>query len=305
MNQPIRSRLAILLLVSSVAAWGTSGCRPLESNRAASSSTEVEIREFQTASGVDVILVGGGVFELGSGVGAEGPRRSVTISPLVVDKFEVMQAELQRLQIPDASHFKGDRKPVEMIRWSEAVMVCNARSLAEGLEPCYDELTFECKFEASGYRLPTEAEWEFVARAGDSAPYPPGRPQSQLSRQACYSGNSGGETQEVGARNANAWGFHDLLGNVAEWCNDVYAEDAYLSAADRDPTGPVPDLQLDRVLRGGSWKLDEDDCRVTARFHDEPGLDDACFARDSYGFRMVRRPSAAELSQESIDLQQP
>lgn len=295
----MRSLFSLMLLgVSSFA-----GCKNSDTSSTIRPTRAVKTIPITTASGIEAILVPQGSFQLGSGEGDEGPRRAVTISPLVVDKYEVQQSELAKLEIPDASHFKGERRPVEMIRWSEATLVCNARSRAEGLEPCYDEATFECNFEASGYRLPTEAEWEYVARAGDDQEFVPGRATPQLDKVACYAGNSSGQTMESGSRDANAWGFHDLLGNVAEWCNDIYSETAYASAAEQDPTGPTEGD--DRVLRGGSWKLSDTDCRVTARFHDEPGLDDACFARDSYGFRMVRRPSETELSQLSSPSPQP
>ena len=256
-----------------------------------------------SASGIPVVLVEGGEFPMGSGVDDEGPIHTVTVSSFVIDQFEVRQSELAELQIPDASHFKAADRPVEMIRWSEAALVCNARSLAEGLEPCYDELTFACDFDASGYRLPTEAEWEYAARAGDTGAFPPGRPVPQLSREACYSANANGETMVTGSRSANALGLHDMLGNVAEWCNDVYAEDTYATGGPTNPRGPEAGPY--RVLRGGSWKLDAEDLRVTARFRDEPGIDDACFAQDSYGFRMVRRPSDEELEQLSASHSQP
>lgn len=243
-------------------------------------------------SGVSQILVPAGDFEMGSGESDEGPRHRVQIAAFVMDQYEVLQEELTRLQIPDASHFKDPRRPVEMVRWSEAALLCNERSKAEGLTPCYDDLTFECDFEADGYRLPTEAEWEYAARAGSQDDFPPGRETKGLSARACYSGNSSKKTELAGSRRANAWGFYDLQGNVAEWCQDVYEEDYYARSPVDNPvaTSDAPK----RVLRGGSWKSDSDQCRITARWADEPGIDDACFAQDSYGFRMVRRGMPAD-----------
>ncbi len=247
---------------------------------------------FFTGSGIEMLPVLGGTFRMGSGEGIEGPRHDVTVSTFLMDRYEVRQREFASLQLPDASHFKGDDQPVEMVRWSEAALACNQRSLAEGLTPCYDEATFACDFSADGYRLPTEAEWEYAARAGDEAPHPPGSPPRELARIACFADNSGDRARPVGLGRPNAWGFHDLLGNVAEWCHDFHADDAYAHSEKVDPTGP-PTGEL-KVLRGGSWRSTADECRVTARFRDEPGIDDACFAQDAYGFRMVRRPNADE-----------
>lgn len=97
---------------------------------------------------------------MGSDAGEEDekPPHEVTVSAFAIDKFEVTQAEYGALELPDPSHYKDPQRPVEQIRWSDAALFCNLRSEAEGLEPCYDEATFACNFEASGYRLPTEAE---------------------------------------------------------------------------------------------------------------------------------------------------
>ena len=258
---------------------------------------------FVAGSGIEMLPVPGGTFRMGSGEGNEGPRREVTVSTFLMDRYEVRQREFASLQLPDASHFKGDDQPVEMVRWSEAALACNQRSLAEGLTPCYDEATFACDFTADGYRLPTEAEWEYAARAGDDAPHPPGNPPRELTRIACFADNSGDRARPVGLGRPNAWGFHDLLGNVAEWCHDFYADDAYTLSEKIDPTGPQTG-EL-KVLRGGSWRSTADECRVTARFRDEPGIDDACFAQDAYGFRMVRRPNAREAALLTLSIREP
>ena len=279
------ARLVSVLLLP--IACAVAGCSPGSTRHAGSSSGVAALETLTSKSGVKQVLVRGGTFQMGSGEGDEGPRHEVVVSDFVMDQYEVLQEELTRMQIPDASHFKDPRRPVEMVRWSEAALLCNERSEAEGLTPCYDDLTFACDFEADGYRLPTEAEWEYAARAAQADPFPPGKEEAGLMAKACYAGNSSKKTELAGAKQPNAWGLYDLQGNVAEWCQDVYAEDYYAKSPSQDPRGPAEGKK--RVLRGGSWKTPAEQCRVTARWADAPGIDDACFAQDSYGFRMVRR----------------
>ena len=115
-----------------------------------------------------MVLIPAGTFDMGSdkGTADEAPVHKVSVGPFWMDRYEVVQEEFKKYQRPDPSHFKGPRQPLEQINWTDAAVYCNDRSRAEGLTPCYDEKTWECNFTADGYRLPTEAEWEYACRAG-------------------------------------------------------------------------------------------------------------------------------------------
>jgi formylglycine-generating enzyme len=125
-----------------------------------------------TKSGIEMVLIPAGSFEMGSKHGREEekPAHKVWIDAFFMDRHEVTQAEYEKLgkieAFPNPSHFKGADLPVEQVTWPQAARFCNARSRFEGLAPCYNEDTAECNFQASGYRLPSEAEWEYACRAG-------------------------------------------------------------------------------------------------------------------------------------------
>jgi formylglycine-generating enzyme required for sulfatase activity len=243
-----------------------------------------------TQSGVEMVAIPGGAFAMGSVAGSpdELPAHRVWIGPFRMDRFEVVQDEFKKYQLPDASHFKGPRRPVEQVHWNDAALYCNERSRAERLEPCYDEQTWRCNFSANGYRLPTEAEWEYACRAGSSTAYSHGDSPRLLTGHAWYQDNSSGTTHPVGLKKPNAWGLCDMHGNVAEWCNDIYDNDYYRVGVSSDPHGPVEGKTY--VLRGGAWSSSLDRLRSSARMSDNPGFADACLARDAIGFRCVRKP---------------
>lgn len=261
---------------------------------------ETRVAPVSTSTGIPMILVSGGTFLMGaeSGESDESPVHQVRISPFVMDVTEVTHAMFARMQLPNPSKWQDDsNKPVNQIRWRDAKQFCNERSLEEGLVPCYDESVpgWPCRFEATGYRLPTEAEWEFAARAGDKSNFPFGGVE-KLPFHAWFQDNSGLATHPVGTRKANAWGFHGMYGNVAEWCQDIFDPGYYHDSPEADPTGPAEDGgDHKRVIRGGSWKATASMCRVSFRQGQPTGDTDACFYTDFCGFRCVRRPSDSEM----------
>ncbi|MBN2137528.1 MAG: SUMF1/EgtB/PvdO family nonheme iron enzyme [Sedimentisphaerales bacterium] len=250
--------------------------------------TAVAPRIITTKTGVQMVAIPGGNFLMGSDKGNadESPAHKVRLNPFLMDRFEVVQAEFKKREISDPSHFKDPNGPLDQINWTDAAIYCNERSLAEGLELCYDEQTWECDFEADGYRLPTEAEWEYACRAGTSSRYSFGNNSSQLKAYAWFADNSSKKTHPVGSKKPNPWGLYDMHGNVAEWCNDFYGKDYYARSDANDPKGPAKGAE--RVLRGGAWNSKAEACRSTYRSSD-PSLDDTCLANDAIGFRCVRR----------------
>jgi formylglycine-generating enzyme required for sulfatase activity len=249
--------------------------------------------EFVTQSGVEMVYLPGGRFTMGVSDGNpdEAPPHEVTISALAIDKFPVTQEMFDKAQLPNPSHWQGPRLPVERVRWRDAKRYCNERSLLEGLKPCYNEKTpdWDCDRSADGYRLPTEAEWEYAARAGSQTPYEFGAPE-KLRQYAWFAENAERRTHPVGQKKPNRWGLYDLYGNVSQWCEDVYSPTYYQNSPAADPLGPPsPGGDVKRVLRGGNWKASGEACRVSYRQGERTGNSDACFATDICGFRCVRR----------------
>ncbi|MFI6867043.1 formylglycine-generating enzyme family protein [Nocardia sp. NPDC050406] len=158
-----------------------------------------------------------------------------------------------------------ERLPVDSVSWEDAVRFCDALSEIDGLTPVYRATgeNLEWDRSADGYRLPTEAEWEYACRAGTTTPR-----YSELDDIAWYRANSDSRPHEVGTKLANPWGLHDMLGNVWEWCWDTYDPEVYGSY---------------RVLRGGGWFDEHWSCRVSVRRRSHPTL-----RLDDVGFRLAR-----------------
>lgn len=215
----------------------------------------------------------------------------VVVSSFYLDKHLVTQEQYQKVMGGNPSRWKGDRNPVEQVRWSDAVKFCNKRSQAEGLQPCYDLETWSCNFEANGYRLPTEAEWEYACRAGTATAYFFGDTPAKLADYAWFDKNSGGHPRPVGQKQPNPWGLYDMCGNVWEWCNDFYKVDYYPEAPRQNPRGPKAGES--KVVRGGAWRFSDQSCRSGYRYNENPGYADVCFGYDIYGFRCAKKVLSA------------
>ncbi len=288
---------AVTLLLCSAFLATTVGCEKQSTDTAAAPQPYL----VTTSSGVEMVYLPGGSFTMGTADGNadEAPPHKVTVSPFLMDKYPVTHEMFVKVQLPDPSHWQEPpRGPVERVRWRDAKAYCNERSRLEGLHPCYNEKSadWDCDMTADGYRLPTEAEWEYAARAGADTPYDFGS-VDQLGQYAWTKENAEQKTHPVGQKKPNGFGLYDMYGNVSQWCEDVYSPAYYAQSPAADPTGPPnPGKDVKRVLRGGNWNAGSDACRATFRRGERTGNTDACFATDFCGLRCVRRPTAEELT---------
>ena len=251
-------------------------------------------KKIVTKTGIEMVLIPGGRLVMGDDQGEddERPGHEVELGPFYIDAAEVTQADYERLMGRNPAKFQGADRPVERVSWHAAMLYCNMRSLREGLKPCYDAKTQTCDFAANGYRLPTEAEWEYACRAGSRTRWSFGDDPAELEKHAWLKTNAAKSTRPVRQKRPNAWGLYDMHGNVAEWCADFYAESYLTTGPAKNPRGP--ERGEERVLRGGSWNTGAEACRSAARKGETPGLADVCFGYEAYGFRCVRRAAAAE-----------
>ncbi len=260
----------------------------------------------------------GGTFQMGSNNAAlesstgnlEEPVHSVMVSAFYMDTTDVTQASYQALMGVNPSYFdtgvSAPRRPVEDVNWYDAVLYCNARSKHDGYDTVYSYSSIysdtfgihdtlagvTINYTKDGYRLPTEAEWEYACRAGSRADYYWGQSYPPLtaadtalisSNAVWYFNSPNYSTQPVATKPPNAWGLYDMSGNVWEWCNDWYGD--YSAGKQTDPTGATTGKH--RVLRGGSWGgYNADGLCVAYRGDDQtPG-----YRLSNLGFRVVCGP---------------
>lgn len=187
--------------------------------------------------------------------------KSFWLAPVPVTKE--LYSKMRKIEVrPEES-----QTPVVDVSWQDAISFCNLMSRYSDLQECYtisdDGESVVCNWEANGYRLPTEAEWQYACKAGSA-----GYRYGELDEIAWYDQNSAGKAHKVGQKLPNAWGLYDMLGNVWEWCWDLYDVNVYGSY---------------RVFRGGSWAEEARGCGATCRRRSHP-----TFRIDDLGFRLAR-----------------
>ena len=259
-----------------------------------------------TITPIQMILVSGGNFTMGDtrgqGDSDELPTHTVTLNSFYIGNYELTQAEYsQYMPNPGWSrdYGLGANYPAYNVSWYAAIKYCNLRSIAEGLTPCYTisgstnpaywgEVPTSrnaawdaaiCNWNANGYRLPTEAEWEYAARGATNDPDYLYSGSDDVSEVAWYGSNSGSTTHTVGTKVPNGIAIYDMSGNLWEWCWDRYG--SYSNSPQNNPTGPA--IGSARVLRGGSWYSYASYCRVANRNYVIP-----YYGHYNRGFRLCR-----------------
>jgi len=230
-----------------------------------------EKKPITNSIGMKFVYIPPGTFMMGSP--KDDPERTdnekqhkVTLTEgFYMQTTEVTQGQWKAIMGSNPSHFKdcGDNCPVEQVSWNDIQVFIGKLNQKEG----------------AGYRLPTEAEWEYAARAGTDTPFAFGKCLStdqanyngSLPLKGCVTGSERGKTVSVGSFSPNAWGLYDMHGNVYEWVRDYWKED-YPSGTVTDPTGHISGKE--RVLRGGSWNFDAQNCRSAVRNSASPGRRD-------------------------------
>ncbi len=230
--------------------------------------------ETRTFDGIEFQWCPAGTFTMGSPEGEvdrdeDEVQHEVTLGRgFWLGRYEVTQAQWERVMGDNPSEFQGASRPVEMVSWDDA-------------QDFIAELNASLVFSDAEYRLPTEAEWEYACRSGHAERFYWGNDadESDIDDYAWYGGNSGDQSHFVGGKLPNNWGLRDMSGNVDEWCQDSYS--AYPAGPVTDPQGPEDGHN--RVLRGGTWWAGSDACRSANRNYNDPTSQ-----FDDYGFRLLR-----------------
>lgn len=217
-----------------------------------------------------MIPVEGGSFKMGSidensyAGNDEKPQHQVTLSDFYIGETLVTQTLWQAVMDCNHSYFTGDNLPVDSVSWDDCQEFVKRLNLKTGMS----------------FRLPTEAEWEYAACGGKKSRGYMYAGSDNVNDVAWYSDNSGKQTHPIKEKKANELGLYDMLGNLMEWCEDLYDIDYYKNSPERNPCKSSSGYE--RVLRGGSWNSNKNSCRVSNRFSDIPN-----HYSNSYGFRLV------------------
>jgi len=224
---------------------------------------------------MEFVLIPSGTFSMGSkdheeGSSKEKPRHNVRISKsFYLGKFEVTQKQWQAVMgVEHPSNFLSPNRPVDEVSWNDVQRFIQKLNEVEKVH---------------SYRLPTEAEWEYAARAGSEAAFSFGdiSADEQLRKYAWYEANAEKQSHPVGILQPNVWGLYDMYGNVSEWVQDLYDRNYYSISPEVDPKGPV--IGKKRVVRGGSWIHQVYSCRSAFR-----GYFSADYTDSDFGFRIVK-----------------
>ncbi len=236
----------------------------------------VWLKQTVNSIGMKLLLIPAGEFMMGSSDSDkdasddEKPQHQVRITrPFYLGVTEVTQGQYWSVTGENPSFFKGsDDLPVEQVSWNDAIAFCNKLSEREGLKPYYQSGA-GVQLGGDGYRLPTEAEWEYACRAGTSTRYSFGDDEASLGEYAWFRGNSSRKTHPVGQKPPNKFGLYDMHGNVSEWCWEVYDQGCYRPPPVIDASSP-PEQASGRVRRGGGWGGASRFARSAMRFKDAP-----------------------------------
>ncbi len=245
----------------------------------------------------EMVFVEGGSFYMGNDYSDaldEKPEHKVTLSDFYIGKYEVTFDEFDLFcrstgyPFPDDGGFGRGKLPVMNVSWEGAIKYCNWLSSRFGLDKVYEleidsngTYVKEVHWDANGYRLPTEAEWEYVAKGGSKSQGYAYCGSNDPNEVAWYAANSDGKPHEVGQKKPNELAVYDMLGNAWEWCWDYYDKDYYKKSPSENPHGPANGKT--RVYRGGNFKSSIEYLRVTRRFSLSPNI-----AQGNIGIRLAQ-----------------
>jgi formylglycine-generating enzyme required for sulfatase activity len=258
-----RTLYVAILALSMIAASGSG---------IAMAKSKDKLRTYTNSIGMKFVLIPAGRFRMGTDKTVkfadyeERPGHEVRIDkPFYISVYNVTQSQWERVMGNNPSEFKGKNHPVEMVSWDTTHEFIRRLNEKEG---------------HSRYRIPTEAEWEYAARAGSTGYFFFGDSETLLWKYAWWDGNTNYETHPVGKKLPNDWGLYDIIGNVFEWTSDWYGESYYNESPAVDPSGPASGTH--RVVRSCGYETIADDCRMASR-----GRAKSNVGYNNFGIRLV------------------